>query len=220
MMVRARGRRTSKRHSGQRPTARKPLEKKQVLGLQILFCGLLLLAVLTLQRLDTPAAREAYGSVKTALTRNVTVQDMKEGLQTAWETVQAGGASVLTAVREAGTLRLTAPADGDAVLAASVNAAGQDTGNMLVYTPQNGELQVYAAAGGTVLETMDLGEGAFLIRISHGNDAITDYQGTGRIYTKPFEKVKKGQLIAAATGDLFFSLSMDGVPANPQDYLR
>jgi len=91
---------------------------------------------------------------------------------------------------------------------------------MLVYTAEEGELQVYAAAGGTVTETLDLGDGTFLIRISHGDEAYTDYQGTGTVYTRPLDKVKKGQLIAAVSGDLFFALTMDGTSVDPLEYMK
>ncbi len=86
------------------------------------------------------------------------------------------------------------------------------------------ELQVYAVAGGTVSEIQGNNEnGKQIIKISHGNEIDSRYEGCTTVYVEPLQKVKRGQLIASiAPADenyLSFQLWVDQEIVNPASYI-
>lgn len=86
---------------------------------------------------------------------------------------------------------------------------------------------IYASDGGTVIFSgWESGYG-YLVKIDHGNGYVTYYGHASRLLVKMGDKVYKGQEIALVgmTGNttgphLHFEVRKNGVPVNPQIYLK
>ncbi|MBP2073029.1 LysM peptidoglycan-binding domain-containing M23 family metallopeptidase [Thermoanaerobacterium butyriciformans] len=86
---------------------------------------------------------------------------------------------------------------------------------------------IYAADGGTVIFSgWESGYG-YLVKIDHGNGYVTYYGHASKLIVKKGDKVYKGQEIALAgmTGNttgphVHFEVRKNGVPVNPQKYLK
>jgi len=85
---------------------------------------------------------------------------------------------------------------------------------------------VYAAAGGIVVEQRFHPEYGNMIEIDHGNDLITRYAHSSRVWVKKGDLVKRGQKIAEvgttgrSTGaHLHFEVWVAGLPQDPQKFL-
>ncbi len=86
---------------------------------------------------------------------------------------------------------------------------------------------IYAADGGVVKVAGWSGGYGNLVVIDHENGFQTYYGHNSKIYVSPGERVYQGQLIAAmgTTGDstgnhCHFEVRINGVPVNPDNYLR
>ena len=85
---------------------------------------------------------------------------------------------------------------------------------------------IVAAAGGVVVTQELHREYGNMIEIDHGNNLITRYAHTSRVFVKQGDVVKRGQKIAAvgttgrSTGPhLHFEVLVGGVPQDPQKFL-
>ena len=86
---------------------------------------------------------------------------------------------------------------------------------------------IYSAAGGVVVTQELQPQFGNLIEIGHGNDLLTRYAHTSRVFVKKGDLVKRGQKIAEvgttgrSTGPhLHFEVLVRGVPQDPQVFLK
>ncbi len=85
---------------------------------------------------------------------------------------------------------------------------------------------IYAAAGGVVVTQEFHPQYGNMIEIDHGNDLITRYGHSSRVFVKKGDLIKRGQKIAEvgttgrSTGPhLHFEVLVQGVPQDPQKFL-
>jgi len=104
------------------------------------------------------------------------------------------------------------------------------TGRMALHTgldfPSPVGTPIYAAAGGVVVTQEYHPEYGNMIEIDHGNDLITRYGHSSRVFVKKGDLIKRGQKIAEvgttgrSTGPhLHFEVLVQGVPQDPQKFL-
>jgi len=86
---------------------------------------------------------------------------------------------------------------------------------------------IYAAAGGVVVTQEFHPQYGNMIEIDHGNDLVTRYGHSSRVFVKRGDLVKRGQKIAEvgttgrSTGPhLHFEVLVQGVPQDPQKFLN
>jgi murein DD-endopeptidase MepM/ murein hydrolase activator NlpD len=86
---------------------------------------------------------------------------------------------------------------------------------------------IVAAAGGVVIAQEYHAAYGNLVEIDHGNDLVTRYAHTSKVFVKKGDIVKRGQKIAevGSTGrstgpHLHFEVWVAGVPQNPQKFLQ
>ena len=86
---------------------------------------------------------------------------------------------------------------------------------------------VYSAAGGVVVTQEFHPEYGNMVEIDHGNDLITRYAHSSKVFVKKGDLVKRGQRIASvgntgrSTGyHLHFEVLVQGVPQDPQKFLN
>ena len=86
---------------------------------------------------------------------------------------------------------------------------------------------IFAAAGGVVVAQEFHPQYGNMLEIDHGNDLITRYGHSSRVFVKKGDLVKRGQKIAAvgntgrSTGPhLHFEVLVQGVPQDPQKFLN
>jgi murein DD-endopeptidase MepM/ murein hydrolase activator NlpD len=86
---------------------------------------------------------------------------------------------------------------------------------------------IYAAAGGVVVAQEFHPQYGNMIEVSHGNDLITRYAHSSRVFVKQGDLIKRGQKIAEvgntgrSTGShLHFEVLVQGVPQDPQKFLN
>lgn len=86
---------------------------------------------------------------------------------------------------------------------------------------------IFAAAGGVVVTQEFQSEYGNMIEIDHGNDLISRYAHTSKVYVKKGDLIKRGQKIAEvgntgrSTGPhLHFEVLVQGVPQDPQKFLN
>jgi hypothetical protein len=86
---------------------------------------------------------------------------------------------------------------------------------------------IYAAAGGVVVAQEFHPQYGNMIEVSHGNDLITLYAHSSRVFVKKGDLIKRGQKIAEvgttgrSTGShLHFEVLVQGVPQDPQKFLN
>ena len=85
---------------------------------------------------------------------------------------------------------------------------------------------IFAAAGGVVVTQEFHPQYGNMIEVDHGNDLITRYAHSSRVFVKKGDLIKRGQKIAAvgttgrSTGPhLHFEVLVQGVPQDPQKFL-
>ena len=85
---------------------------------------------------------------------------------------------------------------------------------------------IYSAAGGVVVTQEFHSQYGNMIEIDHGNDLITRYAHTSKMFVKKGDLIKRGQKIAEvgttgrSTGPhLHFEVLVQGVPQDPQKFL-
>lgn len=86
---------------------------------------------------------------------------------------------------------------------------------------------IFAAAGGVVVTQEFQSEYGNMIEIDHGNDLISRYAHTSKVYVKKGDLIKRGQKIAEvgntgrSTGPhLHFEVLVQGIPQDPQKFLN
>lgn len=86
---------------------------------------------------------------------------------------------------------------------------------------------IHVAAGGVVVVQEFHPEYGNMVEVDHGNDLITRYAHSSRVYVKKGDLVKRGQRIAdvgstgRSTGShLHFEVLVQGVPQDPQKFLN
>ncbi len=86
---------------------------------------------------------------------------------------------------------------------------------------------IYAAAGGVVVTQEFQAEYGNMIEVDHGNDLISRYAHTSKVFVKKGDLIKRGQKIAevGSTGrstgpHLHFEVLVQGVPQDPQKFLN
>lgn len=86
---------------------------------------------------------------------------------------------------------------------------------------------IFAAAGGVVVAQEFHPQYGNMIEVSHGNDLITRYAHSSRVFVKQGDLIKRGQKIAevGSTGrstgaHLHFEVLVQGVPQDPQKFLN
>jgi Peptidase family M23 len=104
------------------------------------------------------------------------------------------------------------------------------TGRSALHTgldfPSEPGTAIFAAAGGVVVTQEFHPQYGNMIEIDHGNDLITRYAHSSRVYVKKGDLIKRGQKIAEvgttgrSTGPhLHFEVLVQGVPQDPQKFL-
>ena len=104
------------------------------------------------------------------------------------------------------------------------------TGRSALHTgldfPSEPGTPIYAAAGGVVVTQEFHPQYGNMIEIDHGNDLITRYAHSSRVFVKKGDLIKRGQKIAEvgttgrSTGPhLHFEVLVQGVPQDPQKFL-
>ena len=86
---------------------------------------------------------------------------------------------------------------------------------------------IYAAAGGVVVTQEYQAEYGNMIEVDHGNNLISRYGHTSRVFVKKGDLIKRGQKIAevVSTGrstgpHLHFEVLVQGIPQDPQKFLN
>lgn len=86
---------------------------------------------------------------------------------------------------------------------------------------------IYAAAGGVVVTQEFQAEYGNMIEVDHGNDLISRYAHTSKVFVKKGDLIKQGQKIAEvgtsgrSTGPhLHFEVLVQGIPQDPQKFLN
>lgn len=104
------------------------------------------------------------------------------------------------------------------------------TGRSALHTgldfPSEPGTAIFAAAGGVVVTQEFHPQYGNMIEIDHGNDLITRYAHSSKVYVKKGDLIKRGQKIAEvgttgrSTGPhLHFEVLVQGVPQDPQKFL-
>jgi murein DD-endopeptidase MepM/ murein hydrolase activator NlpD len=104
------------------------------------------------------------------------------------------------------------------------------TGRSALHTgldfPAEPGTSIFAAAGGVVVTQEFHPQYGNMIEIDHGNDLITRYAHSSRVFVKKGDLIKRGQKIAEvgttgrSTGPhLHFEVLVQGVPQDPQKFL-
>jgi murein DD-endopeptidase MepM/ murein hydrolase activator NlpD len=105
------------------------------------------------------------------------------------------------------------------------------TGHSALHTgldfPADVGTPIYAAAGGVVVAQEFHPQYGNMIEVSHGNDLITRYAHSSKVFVKLGDLIKRGQKIAEvgntgrSTGaHLHFEVLVQGVPQDPQKFLN
>jgi len=105
------------------------------------------------------------------------------------------------------------------------------TGHSALHTgldfPADVGTPIYAAAGGVVVAQEFHPQYGNMIEVDHGNDLITRYAHSSRVFVKKGDLIKRGQKIAEvgttgrSTGaHLHFEVLVQGIPQDPQKFLN
>lgn len=196
---------------------------------QIIIAILILLLVIVIKKLNISVMNQAVETIHYQMTKDYGPSDFQEAAQSVFaytkEVPKAIGQAIAKSENQ---MEFVPPASETA--AVSTFGQKQESGESKESNFENGvkfasskELQVYAVAGGTVTEVFDGKEGDTTIHLSHGNDRSSVYAGCSKVYVKPLERVKKGQLIASVLPEsgasLNFELWIDKKAVNPAKYI-
>lgn len=105
------------------------------------------------------------------------------------------------------------------------------TGRSALHTgldfPATSGTAIFAAAGGVVVTQEYQSEYGNILEVDHGNDLISRYAHTSKVYVKKGDLIKRGQKIAEvgntgrSTGPhLHFEVLVQGIPQDPQKFLN
>ncbi|MGI6727759.1 MAG: peptidoglycan DD-metalloendopeptidase family protein [Anaerovoracaceae bacterium] len=188
---------------------------------QTILCIVIVMIVILAKKMDMALVNRAVETFQIHLNKDYSVTEISTDVRSVFNQALDGTKSMVAFFRDGEKrMEFSAPADGEGTLSAA--AYGSDAGKTIQFQSDK-EIQVYAAAGGTVAKICkDVNEDNS-IKITHGNNIITSYEGCSKIYVKPLEKVKKGQIIGTVeNGDnccLSFEIWVDGKLADPTDYI-
>lgn len=187
---------------------------------QIIVCLIIVLLAILVKKMDHAIGNRALDTVQTFMQKDYSNMELIDSAKSVFSQMGSLPASVETAIEEGRKkLDFIQPSDEEAL----AMTFGGDVGYEGMKYSSEKELQVYASSGGTVIG-VEGAAGGRRIRISHGGELETQYAGCTRVYVKPLEKVRKGQLIASiAPGDqscLTFSMWKGRDSVNPADYIE
>jgi murein DD-endopeptidase MepM/ murein hydrolase activator NlpD len=188
---------------------------------QIFFCALILLLIVTAKKIDTNTVNNTFYAIKTQFTKEASFSSVGDAGKYVAGRVKAGTKTVVGSLAQGRKgIDFTSPSDAEGSYSASSTPNG--SGKTIEFISDK-ELQVYAAAGGTVSEISDDAGGNKYIKIFHGNDLYSLYGGCTSVYVKALEKVKKGQIIGSvAAGEdnkLKFEIWDGNQLADPSVYI-
>ncbi|MDI9493742.1 MAG: M23 family metallopeptidase [Bacillota bacterium] len=188
---------------------------------QVLICIIILLIVIVAKKMDNAIVNNTYQAIKAQFTKEITFASIADSGMAFIGKFKEGTTTVVASIMQGGRgLEFSTPSDVPGTYSASANQSG--TGKTLEFTSEE-EIQVYAAAGGTVSDIGLDAEGNKYIKIHHGNDLISLYGGCTSTYVQPLEKVKRGQMIgsvAAGEGQkLRFEIWNKGKLDDPSKYI-
>jgi murein DD-endopeptidase MepM/ murein hydrolase activator NlpD len=210
-----------KKRGRRRLIALKPRNIKAIVVRQFFFCLVIVLAILIVKKVDNAVIKTSFNAIKTQFTQHSTVADMGSDAVAAANRLQKGTKTIVSSLfGSKGGPDFSSPADIAGVYSASQSDAALGK-TLEFYTDK--EIQVYAAAGGTVSEIGTDIEGNSYIKIYHGSDISSLYGGCTSTYVKALEKVKRGQIIASvAEGEehvLRFEIWEKDRLANPSSFI-
>ncbi len=185
---------------------------------QVIISALILLFIIAIKMMDTAITNKALKITEANVLANYTGADIGKGIKSSFGKLKDGTITMVAAIHDnSRSTEFSEPTDGIGSLDASVGS-----GKVIRYEAKE-ELQVYAAAGGTVVEIVDSDDGK-CIRISHGNELYSTYKGCSRVYIKALEKVRRGQIIgtvyAGDENNLTFEIRAAGKLVDPLVYLK
>ncbi|MGI6752481.1 MAG: peptidoglycan DD-metalloendopeptidase family protein [Anaerovoracaceae bacterium] len=180
----------------------------RTLTFQLICCILILLLIIAAKKMDSALLNKGISYIEGQLRRDYDIAQLIE------ETKQV--ASLLSPGKVGPDIIM--PVDGGGVR--QTMSDGSSSG-VIIY-PAHRELQVHAAAGGTVSLVEREGDSKIRVEIAHGNDIFSEYRGCSRVYIKPLSKVKQGQIIAIVNkgqdNELSFSLRKGENRIDPAEY--
>ncbi len=187
---------------------------------QFLLCILILLMVIGIKKANVAFVQKAANEVKLQFTHHVSIGDIGLSTKSALGRFRDGTIKVV-ATLAGGDKRIEFANPSD--IGGSLNVTGGGGGKTVEFHSEK-EIQVYAAAGGTVSDIGNDAEGNKYLKIHHTNDLSSIYGGCTSTYVKALDKVKKGQLIGSvAEGEehvLRFEIWSEGKLTNPADYIN
>lgn len=169
----------------------------------------LLLAILTLNTLPTPWAKDVSSTISRALTMRI---DLDQSIGQLSFVQRLMPDSALVFLNLDGRSAMSAPMQGDIVHPYS------EAQPWLMYKAQSGA-EVYAAADGVVSAVSALSDGTQGILIDHGSgtETVTANLQTTDLMTG--ESVSRGDVIGHADHDVYFELRIGGQSADPAGLL-
>jgi len=143
---------------------------------QVGMCIIVVLLVMMLQGLNITLINNGLEVVTEKVMKEYTAEDVK-----------TFGTKVVDTVKDAPTIAANIVAAVD-----SATEYGQPIDELIVGPTAS----IYAVSGGIVSTVGEDGELGKYVKISHGTDMESVYGNCNKIYVKPLERVKKGQIIA------------------------
>jgi hypothetical protein len=188
---------------------------------QVLICILILLIIIVAKKMDTAIVNNTMQAIKTQFTKDISITNVADSGKAFIGKFKDGTTAVVASLTQGGKgLEFSTPSDVPGTYSASANQGS--TGKTMEFSSDQ-EIQVYAAAGGTVSDIGLDAEGNKYIKIHHGNDMISLYGGCTSTYVQPLEKVKRGQMIGSvAAGEgrkLRFEIWNNGKLDDPSNYI-
>ena len=196
---------------------------------QIIVVIMILLIVIVIKKLNISVMNQAVETLHYQMTQDYGPADIEEAAKSVFAYTKEVPKLVGEAIQKSeNQMEFVPPASETAAVstfgAKSDGSGGEQSSsqNCIKFASAQ-ELQVYAVAGGTVTEIFDGKDGNTTLHVSHGNEKSSVYGGCSRVYVKPLERVKKGQLIASIMPEsgsaLNFELWIDKKAVNPAEYI-
>lgn len=197
---------------------------------QIMVCIVIVLLVIVIKKMDIAIVNESMETFKAVLSNDYTASELVASAKETVAKIKEVPGSITASFKTSGKrLAFSPPTDEAAVVSTygeKSNYFGKEESGFergMKFSSET-ELQVYAVGGGTVAEISQSSQYGQYIKMTHGNNINSIYGGCTKIYVKPLEKVKKGQLIASISpennGYLSFELWVDGEIVNPANYIE
>ncbi len=190
--------------------------KKGTLLWQLLVCVLILLTVIAVKKMDAAIANQAVAFLETQIKKDYEVAELiSEGKRLAAKGENAAKETIARiSERE---VKMGFPVDAEGAV-----AVWNGNSDLVKYESEN-EMQVYAVSGGTITKVTEENDGTISLKIEHGKDLSSVYQGCTEVYVQKLDKVKRGQIIgavAAGKGNaLRFQICEEGKSVNASAYL-